>query len=72
MRLYELMQALAVRGIKLSLRLVVNAPRGANTNELRGGPGLPQAAPRCPPRRRRAMGIVGHPTVGVGQRRSKR
>jgi hypothetical protein len=34
MTLHELVQALAVRDVKLSLRLVVDAPRGAITNEL--------------------------------------
>ncbi|QEH34272.1 hypothetical protein OJF2_28070 [Aquisphaera giovannonii] len=35
MTLYELTEALAARGIELSLRLVVDAPRGAVTDELR-------------------------------------
>jgi hypothetical protein len=35
MTLHDLMQALDARGVKLSLRLVVDAPRGAVTDELR-------------------------------------
>lgn len=35
MTLHDLMHALDARGVKLSLRLVVDAPRGAVTDDLR-------------------------------------
>jgi hypothetical protein len=34
MTTYETLQAVAARGIRLELRLVVNSPRGAMTDEL--------------------------------------
>jgi hypothetical protein len=37
MTLHELTHALADRGVKVSIRLVVDAPRGAVTDELRAG-----------------------------------